>query len=134
MTDLVAYEPPTRASTTNAWVNLIEPAAELARQIAGTDFVPVEMRNKPAAVAACVMYGAEIGIGPMTALSKVDIIKGRPMPKAELGRALMMAAGHVFWVDESTNTRVKVSGHRKGQSERVMSVTWTMDDVKKAQI
>ena len=129
MTDLAIYEPAARS-----WVSLIEPAAELAKQIANTDFVPTEMRNKPAVVAACIMYGAEIGIGPMTSLSKVDIIKGRPAPKAELGRALMMAAGHVFWVTETTNTRVTVCGHRKGQADKVMTVTWTMDDVKKAGI
>ena len=125
------YEPTATAS--NAWVDLVAPAAELARQIAETDFVPKEMRNKPAAITACILYGAEIGIGPMQSLAKVDIINGRPAPRAELGRALALGAGHEIWVDESTNTRVKVSGRRRG-SERVQTTTWTLDDVKKAGI
>lgn len=117
----------------NQWIELLVPAAELARQIAETDFVPKEMRNRPAAITACILYGAEIGIGPMQSLAKVDIINGRPAPRAELGRALALGAGHEIWVDESTNTRVKVSGRRRG-SDKVQTATWTLDDVKKAGI
>lgn len=124
---------PSFQRTGNAWIDLVGPAADLASKIAATEFVPEPMRNKPAAIAACILYGAEIGIGPMQALSKVDIVKGRPAPRAELARALALAAGHELWVDESTNTRVKVSGRRRN-SDHVMSVTWTMDDVKKAGI
>lgn len=128
MTDIAVYQP-----AVQQWVTLLEPAAELAKQIANTDFVPEVLRNKPAAITAAILYGSEIGIGPMQALAKVDIVKGRPAPRAELARALALAAGHDIWVEESTNTRVKVSGKRKN-SEHVMSVTWTLDDVKKAGI
>lgn len=115
----------------NHWIDLVAPAADLAKMIAATEFVPAEMRNKPATVAACILYGAEIGIGPMQALAKVDMVKGRPAPRAELARALALGAGHQVWVDESTNTRVTVTGKRRN-SEHVMSVTWTMDDAKRA--
>lgn len=125
------YEPAITVS--NAWIELLAPAAELARSIAETDFVPKEMRNRPAAITACILYGAEIGIGPMQSLAKVDIINGRPAPRAELGRALALGAGHEIWVDESTNTRVRVSGRRRG-SDKVQTTCWTMDDVKKAGI
>lgn len=128
---LVEYTAP--ALTGNAWVDLVTPAAELANRIAMTEFVPQEMRGKPAAVAACILYGAEIGLGPMQSLAKIDIVKGRPAPKAELARALALAAGHEIRVEESTNTRVTVSGRRAG-SEFWQKVTWTMDDVKKAGI
>ena len=129
---LVEYVGTTEA-TGNRWVDLVQPAAELAARIAQTEFVPAEMRGKPAVVAACILYGAEIGIGPMMALAKVDIVKGRPAPKAELARALALAAGHDVWVVESSNTRVTVAGRRRG-SEHEQRVTWTMDDVKKAGI
>jgi hypothetical protein len=117
----------------NSWVDMVTPAADLARQIADTDFVPESMRRKPAAVAACILFGAELGIGPMQALAKVDVIKGRPAPRAELARALALAAGHEIWVTESTNTRVTVAGRRR-DSENVQQVTWTLDDVRKAGI
>lgn len=117
----------------NQWIELMRPAAELAAQIARTEFVPDAYRGKPEAIAACILYGDELGIGPMQSLAKIDIVKGRPAPRAELGRALAHAAGHELWVEDQTNTRVTVSGRRRG-SNHVQSVTWTMDDAKKAGI
>jgi hypothetical protein len=117
----------------NEWIELVAPAASLANQIAATEFVPKEFRNKPDAITACILYGAELGLGPMVSLSKIAVIQGKPAPYAELGRALALAAGHEIWVEESTNTRVTVSGKRKG-STHVQTVTWTSDDVKKAGI
>lgn len=136
----IPYSPPAavpvadqRDQRRNDWVELMRPAAELATQIAPTEFVPAEMRNKPEAVAACILYGAEIGIGPMMALAKVDIVKGRPAPRAELARALALAAGHEVWVEDQTNTRCTVKGRRRG-STHVYTATWTSDDVRKAGI
>jgi hypothetical protein len=128
LTSTINYQPPTPA-----WVKLMGPAVELAREVADTGFVPAEFRRKPAEVVACIMYGAELGIGPMQSLAKIDIVKGRPAPRAELGRALALAAGHEIWIDDSTNTRVTVSGKRRG-STRVQTVTWSMDDAKRAGI
>lgn len=130
---LVEYRAPQQQHAGNQWVEIVAPAAELANQIAKTEFVPQEMRGKPDVVAACILYGAEIGIGPMMSLAKVDIVKGRPAPKAELARALALAAGHEISVTESTNTRVTVIGRRAG-TDHWLTVTWTMDDVKKAGI
>jgi hypothetical protein len=117
----------------SSWVDLMRPAADLAIQIADTEFVPSEFRNRPGAIAACILYGAELGLGPMQSLAKVDVVKGRPAPRAELGRALALAAGHEIWVEETTNTRVVIKGHRRGSSH-VFTVTWTMDDARKAGI
>ena len=117
----------------NEWIDLMKPAAELAVQIAETEFVPAEMRHRAEAIAACILFGAELGIGPMVALAKIDIIKGRPAPKAELGRALALGAGHDLWVDETTNTRVVVCGKRRNASH-VFRVQWTLDDAKRAGI
>lgn len=124
---------PVSVNPENRWIELMQPAAELAAQIANTDFVPESYRRNPAAIAACILFGAEIGLPPMQSLSKIDIVKGRPAPRAEIARAKALAAGHEFWVDESTNTRVTVGGKRRG-STHTFSVTWTMDDAKKAGI
>lgn len=127
MSDIVPYTPP----ATGGWVELLAPAAELARQIANTEFVPGALRGNPAKVTACVLFGAELGIGPMQSLAKVDIIDGRPAPKAELARALVLGAGHEMWVENQTNTAVTVAGRRKG-SDIIQRITWTMDDAKRA--
>jgi hypothetical protein len=128
-TNPITWVPP-KDST---WVQLMRPAADLAVQIADTEFVPAEFRNRPGAIAACILYGAELGLGPMQSLAKVDVVKGRPAPRAELGRALALAAGHEIWVEETTNTRVVMKGHRRGSSH-VFTVAWTMDDARKAGI
>lgn len=127
-TELVTY---TGNAPVPAWVGTIAPAAELARQIAGTEFVPRSMRNSVPQITACILYGAEIGIGPMQALAKIDIIEGKAAPAAELGRALALGAGHAIEVVEQTNTKCTVRGRRQG-SDTWQTFTWTMDDAKRA--
>lgn len=105
--------------------------AEFASHIAATEFVPTELRNKPAAVAAAMLRANELGISPMQGLAQIHVIKGRPGLAAELMRALVLAAGHEIWTEENTVTRVTLCGRRTG-SDHVEKVTWTMDDAKRA--
>lgn len=117
----------------NDWIELMKPAAELATAIAATEFVPAELRNRPEAIAAAILFGAELGIGPMVALAKIAVVKGRPAPSAELGRALALAAGHELWFDDVSNTRVVACGRRRGSSH-MFTVAWSMDDARRAGI
>lgn len=123
MSDLVPYQP--------QWVATLEPVAHLAAQIANTEFVPGSMRGNVAKVTACVLFGQELGLGPLQSLAKIDIIDGRPAPKAELARALVLAAGHEIVVSDLTATKCTVRGRRRGSDEWT-SVTWTLDDAKRA--
>jgi hypothetical protein len=109
-----------------AWVALLAPAAELAETLAHTEFVPKELRGRPAAIAAVILYGFEVNIGPMQALGSMDVIQGKPTPSAELLRALIYSAGHDMWVVEATQTRVTVGGRRNG-SPRETTITWTSE-------
>lgn len=126
-TDVARYDGPT------GWVELLDPAHRMATAIAKTDFVPTALRNRPEAVMACILYGNEIGVGPMQALAKIHIVEGRPAPAAELMRAMAMARGHEVWVEDSSNTRVVICG-RRADSEHVTKVQWTLDDAKKANL
>lgn len=123
MTELVPLSP--------TWVDVISPAVNLAERISRTDFVPTALRGRPEAVLACILTGHEIGIGPMASLAKIAIIEGRPTMAAELMRALGLSAGHEYWVEEATDTRVIVAGRRHG-SDHVTKVTWTRDQATKA--
>jgi hypothetical protein len=113
------------------WVARLRAAAEIAAYINGTDFVPAGLRGNPAAIAAAILYGDELGIGPMQALAKIAVIKGRPALLAEAQRALVAAAGHEIWFEESTATRAIAAGRRHG-SDRIGRITWTLDDAKRA--
>jgi hypothetical protein len=123
---LVEYEP-------RAWIALQNPAVELANAIAGTDFVPDAMKRNPAAITAAILYGDEIGLGPMQSLAKISVIKGRPTVAAETQRGMILADGHDLWIEESTITRCTIAGRRKG-SEQTSRITWTLDDAKRAGI
>jgi hypothetical protein len=132
MTDVVPYirQPPAEASFTADW--LLDPA-EIAQRIGGTDFVPQSLRNNPAAITAALLYGAEVGLGRMQSLAKIAVINGRPTLAAEAQRALILAAGHDIWIDESTITRCTIAGRRK-DSDQISRVTWTMDDARRANL
>jgi len=120
-----------RSSMFNAeW--LLDPA-EIAQRIGGTDFVPKALRNNPAAITAALLYGAEVGLGPMQSLAKIHVLDGRPSMAAEAQRALILGAGHELVVEESTNTRCTIAGRRR-DSDALSRVTWTLDDAKRAKI
>jgi hypothetical protein len=113
------------------WVELMEPSVELAKAVANTDFVPRAMRGNPAAIAAAILYGDEVGLGPMQSLAKIVVIDGRPCLYAEAQRALILSAGHDLWLEESTATRCTWAGKRTN-SDQSNRVTWTLDDAKRA--
>ena len=108
-------------------------AFQLADKLATTDFVPVALRNKPAAIAACILYGHEVGLPPMAALQLVNVIEGKPGLSAAGQRALILAHGHRIWVEEQTVTRATVCSQRRGE-ERVSTTTWTIDDAERARL
>lgn len=118
----------------DGWREAMPQTVQLAEYIAGTEFVPRGLRGKPAAVAAAVLAGREVGIGPMTALQHIHVIEGTPSMSAELKRARVFAAGHEIVVDESTITRCRVRGRRKGSESWSAPVEWTLDDAKRANL
>jgi hypothetical protein len=68
--------------------------ARMARVLSGAQgFVPRDLLGNPNAIAAAIMTGMEIGIGPMQALRSVHVVDGRPTLSAELMLSLAMRAG-----------------------------------------
>lgn len=124
---VVPYEP----RVSRSWVELMTPAVELAKAVAGTEFVPKALRNNPAAITAAILFGDEVGLGPMQALAKIAVIDGRPTLAAEAQRALILAAGHSIWIEEATVTKVTVAGRRRDADE-TSRFTWTLDDARRA--
>lgn len=138
--EVVAYQPravPAPVTETvpsiDSWTVVITEVAKLAQYIADTDFVPAAMRGKPAAVAAAILAGREMGVGPMTALANINVIKGKPGSNALLMRQLTLAAGHEIRYVETTDTRCVVEGRRHGEQEW-SRVVFTADQARKAGI
>lgn len=111
---------------TDSWTSVVRDVAKLAQEIAGTDFVPAALRDNPAAVTAAILYGREVGLPPMTALTQTYVIHGRPAMHAEGMRALVLAAGHELVVEDLTGA-VCTMGARRAGSQRWTRVTWNLD-------
>lgn len=128
---LEPYTPGGLDRRTDSWTLVVEQVAILATRIADTELVPATLRGKPAAVAAVILYGREIGLPPMTALRTSYVVNGRVALAAETLRALVLAAGHDFRYEEATTARCIAAGRRKG-SEDWQTVEWTQDLARKA--
>jgi hypothetical protein len=100
----------------------------LADRVSRTDMVPSGFRGKPDQVLAVVLYGAEIGIGPMFALQSINFIEGRPSVSPELMRALIRQAGHRLDIT-STRTECVIVGERCDTGETGRSEFTLVDAV-----
>jgi hypothetical protein len=123
---LVPHEQPVARADVDSWVRVIADVARLADHIASTEFVPAALRGKPAAVTAAILYGREVGLAPMTALTQTHVIEGRPSASAEAMRALVIAAGHELRFVETTGAVCTVEGRRRG-SNHWTRLTWSLD-------
>jgi len=120
--------------------NLPEPARTLspaevswkvAQKIANTPFVPAAFRGKPESVYAAVLYGEELGLGPMQSLTQIHVIEGKPSLAPEGMRGLVLKAGHRIDVKTASNDKVVLYG-RRADSGSEATVEWTMKDAQLA--
>ena len=114
----------------DSWADILPAVGDLSNKISNTNFVPKGLRGKPAEIAACILTGREIGVGPMQALAKIHVIDGRPSMSAELMRSLVMAAGHEISYPTYTDDKVTAVG-RRGDSAKTTEVTWTLKDAQR---
>jgi hypothetical protein len=96
----------------DSWVEVINPVSDLAKYVATTEFVPRGLQGRPAAIAAAILTGRELGVGPMRALAIINIIEGRPTLSAEGMVALIRRAGHQARPVRSTLEIATVKGRR----------------------
>jgi hypothetical protein len=138
-----------------SWAGELEAAAQIARQLAPTAFIPETLKRyhldertgKPrdgkdgrpalldldattATAAAAILTGQELGLKPMAALRSIAVINNTPALLAMTLRAILQNAGHDIWVDPISNaTRAIVKARRAG-SDQIQVSTWTIDRAK----
>ncbi|MGH3220019.1 MAG: hypothetical protein ACRDPY_15165 [Streptosporangiaceae bacterium] len=100
----------------DSWTAVVVQVVRLAREICDTPFVPDGLRGSAPATAAAILAGREMGLGPMTSLQQIHVIKGKPGQSALLMRALIIAAGHQWEDIDVSDVRAVVRGRRKGES------------------
>ncbi len=116
----------------DGWTLMAASVFKLADHICDTEFVPKRYRGNAPAVAAAILTGRELGIGPLMSLRHVQLVEGSPSLSAEYKRARVLAAGHDFNILEWNSARCRVKGRRRGTNEPPLEVTYTMDDARKA--
>lgn len=104
---------------------------KVAQKIANTPFVPTAFRGKPESVYAAVLYGEELGLGPMQSLTQIHVIEGKPSLAPEGMRGLVLKAGHRIDVKTATNEKVILFGKRADSGSEA-TVEWTMRDAQLA--
>jgi hypothetical protein len=107
-------------------------AVRLAEVICDTELVPQVLRNRADAVAAVILAGHELGLGPMQSLQTIDLIQGRPALSPEGMRALILAKGHGLIV-ETEDDRATIKCHRREwPGDLWTAYTFTMADAERA--
>jgi hypothetical protein len=139
----IVHTPPTPEFPLSRWADEFMDTARVSSELARTQFVPRSLwvfrkrdgqevfdpQATTAQVTAAIVTGRELGMEPMAALRSIDVIQGTPALRAVALRAILLSHGHDIWVEEATNNRATVSGCRAG-SDRVQTITWTMDDAR----
>lgn len=125
---------PSSFDVVDGWVLRARAVFHLAEELAPTDFVPDHLRNKPAAVAACILTGRELGLGPMTSLRHVQVVKGTPTLSAEYKRARVLGAGHRFDIIERTASRCIIEAQRRGSRRPPVRFAYDLEDARRAKL
>jgi hypothetical protein len=107
MSQLAKYDP----AAGLGWSEIEAMSSKLAR---AQGFVPKEMLGQPHAIAAAILTGQELGIGPMQSLRSIYVIDGRPMLAADLMLSLAIRAGVKHTWLEQTDRVARLRLQRAG--------------------
>lgn len=112
-------------------INGVADVFRLAHELAKAGgFVPRAFLGKPEAIAACVLMGVELGIGPMEALRSIHVIDGKPTMSADmmLGRAIRAGVRHQWVRSDASVAHLRLT--RDGFAAHEHS--YTIDEAKAA--
>jgi hypothetical protein len=108
---------------------------QMSEMLAKSAMVPAAYKGKPQDVLVCLMWGAEVGLGPIQALNGISVINGKPAMWGDAALALVRGhpacAGIREWTDGDGD---KLTAHcevtRRGQAPERRS--FGVADAKKA--
>jgi hypothetical protein len=89
-------------------------AWDFATKLCPTKMVPVRFRGQPEEATAAILYGAELGIGPISALQNIFEVHGSPGIYARTAQALLEGKGFQFRTVETSNEVAEVYGWKPG--------------------
>jgi hypothetical protein len=83
---------PRASSAISLAPNNMAEAMQFSKMLADSNMVPAAFRGKPADVLVAVIWGSEIGLGPLQAVQNIAVINGRPSIWGDA--ALALVRGH----------------------------------------
>jgi hypothetical protein len=104
-----------------------------AQALAESGLLPAQYRRQPANLLYAIEYAEMLGAHPLTAVTGIFVIDGKPSASAALISALVRRAGH----------KLRVTGDAKSATAQIIraddpdftfEVTFTMDDAKAAKL
>jgi len=95
---------------------------KVSQYLAKSDLVPKSFGGRAENVFAAIMYGREIGVSGMQALSNIAVVNGRPSVWGELATALVRQSGlcetlNYKFTGEGATLKCIATGKRKGDPE-----------------
>lgn len=111
----------------------VDQAMRLCDMLAKSALVPQAVRGKPADIFVILATGRELGIGPMQALSDINVIQGKPVFSADLMIAQCKRRSDVcqyIRLVESTDTAATYETQRVG-APAPERFTFTLEDARK---
>lgn len=106
----------------------------LATSLAQSGLIPQGLRGKPTDVLAILLWGQELGIAPMQALSAIYVVNGRPTISAQLWVALARRAGHRVRTVDETGEACTVEVTRADDPDHPVRVSYTLAQAKTAKL
>ena len=115
-------------TTTNQDMTLAE-VSDLAAHFARSGFFKDACDASKAIVK--IVAGRELGVGPLTAMTGIHIVEGKPVLSAGLIGALVLRSGrYTYRVVESTDAECRIAWERDGRE--IGESAFTLEDAKRA--
>lgn len=108
---------------------------EMAKALAHSHLLPAQYRGKPENLLWAITYAESIGVHPMTAVTGIHVIEGKPTASAQLIGGLVRRSGHKLRVtfDRATMTAV-AQVIRCDDPDFIFESRWDMDRAKAANL
>jgi hypothetical protein len=120
------------SSTDLATVTLYTAQMEKAKAMAASSILPKDYQKNPANILVAMEAADALGVTLFQAIQMVTVINGRMTMSAEGMRALVLARGHLFRVEEETATACRVAVARRERPDEVQRFTFTSEDAQRA--
>ena len=121
-TGISIYEPKNR-----------EDAIWAAETISKSGLAPAGL-DTPQKILVAMMHGSSLGLGAMSAIQNIHVIKNKPTLSADLMGALVRQSAACLYLREieATTERVTFTSARSDDPDHEFSRSWTMEDARRA--